>query len=368
MTRKPPLRIDQVLPSIVARDAVSHHTLEAQRVLRSLGYVSEIFSVTMGPEMAGRVRPIGELPVKADGSQWLCYQASTGSPAAEVFSSHPAPKLLDYHNITPSEFVEAWMPSLAEEVRLGRKQLAELAPLVGLAVADSAYNARELATWGYRRSAVAMLMVDQTNFDVLPDRDRQRELLEAKTKGGADWLFVGQFLPHKAHHDVVAAFATYRQAFDPEARLHLVGRPSSAGYDLAVRRLVAGLGLADSVDFAGSVPPPQLAALYETADVYVCCSEHEGFCAPLLEAMHHGLPIVAYDAAAVPETLGEAGIVLASKAPALVAAAAHRLREDEELRRRLVGRGHLRAALFTPEKARAAFAAAVERAVAEGLD
>ncbi|MHB8456459.1 MAG: glycosyltransferase family 4 protein [Acidimicrobiales bacterium] len=366
MTRRP-TRIDQVIPSIVERDAVSHHTIEAQQVLRSLGYVSEIYSVNMGPEMAGRVHPLSELPRLADGRQWICYQGSIGSPAADAFAAHPAPKLLNYHNITPSELVERWMPFLGDKVRLGREQLAALAPDVVVGICDSAYNARELDSWGYKRTIVSMLMVDHTNFDVPPDRRRRADLAAAKERGGVDWLFVGQMIPHKAHHDVILAFAAYLEAYDPKARLHLAGRPSCPAYALALTKLVDDLGIAASVDIAGSVTSAELAALYEAADVYVCCSDHEGFCAPLLEAMHHGLPIVAYEAAAVPETVADAGIVLGSKRPSVVAAGVRRVIEDALVRAQFVERGRGRAASFTLDRARRDFAQAVESAVSSAI-
>jgi glycosyltransferase involved in cell wall biosynthesis len=359
-----PVRIDQVAPSIVDRDAVSFHTLEAQRVLRSLGFVSEVYAVTMGPEMAGRVHPLAELPRESGDRQWLCYQASIGSPAAEVVAGHPATRLVNYHNITPAALVEGWMPGLAEEVRIGREQVAALASGTLLGMGDSAYNTAELDEWGYPWAVVSMLMVDRTNFDAVPDAGARARLVEARRSGGSDWLFVGQMLPHKAQHDVILAFAAYLRAYDPEAHLHLVGRDSSPAYTSGLRELVGDLGIADSVDFVGLVRPGELAALYQSCDVYVCCSDHEGFCAPLLEAMHHGLPIVAYRAAAVPETIADAGVLLDSKAPAEVAAAAHRVVTDDELRARLIALGRERAASFAPERARAEFARVVEAAVA----
>ncbi|MGH9298230.1 MAG: glycosyltransferase family 4 protein [Acidimicrobiales bacterium] len=361
--RTRPSRIDQVLPSIVERDAVSHHTIEAQRILRQLGFVSEIYAVNMGPEMAGRVHLIADLPRVEGGSQWVCYQGSIGSPAADAFAAHPGPKLLNYHNITPANLVEAWMPSLGDEVRLGRTQLGALAKDVSFGIADSAYNASELEAWGYSHTTVSMLMVDHANFDVTPDARRRASLAQAKQNGGADWLFVGQMLPHKAHQDVVKGFAAYLRAYDPLARLHLAGRDSCPPYALAVRRYVESLGISSSVDFAGSVTSAELVALYETADVYVSCSNHEGFCAPLLEAMHHGVPIVAFSAAAVPETVGDAGVILPSKEPALVAAAAERVLSDSSLREHLVSLGHCRAQLFTPARARAQFESAVAMAL-----
>jgi glycosyltransferase involved in cell wall biosynthesis len=358
-----PVRIDQVIPSIVERDAVSHHTLEGQRVLRSMGYVSEIYACTMGPGLAGRVHPIGELPREVRGRQWVCYQASIGSPAADVVASHPGPKLVNYHNITPAELVERWLPHLGDEVRLGRSQLAELAPLSELGIAVSEFNRRELETAGYGHSVVAPLMTDAGNHDDLPDPCTLDRLVTAKQRGGHDWLFVGQQLPHKAHHDVIKALACARRIHDPDARLHLVGRESSPKYAEALRRFVAELGLEGAVELAGSVSPGQLAAYYATADVLVCCSEHEGFCAPLLEAMHHKVPIVAYGVAAVPETVLDAGIVLPSKSPVLVATAVARVLADRPLRERLVAAGLERTREFTIEGARAAFAAAVQGAL-----
>lgn len=360
-----PIRVDQVIPSIVERDGVSHHTLEAQRVLRSMGFLSEIFAGNWGPGLEGMVRPLAELPHEHGGSQWICYQASIGSPAADVVAAHPGRKIVNYHNITPAPLVETWMPSLGEEVRLGRLQMAELAPLCELGIGVSGYNASELDAWGYRRTAVAALMMDLSSLEVAIDPRVREEQGSAKSSGGSDWLFVGQMLPHKAHQDVVKAFACYLELFDRGARLHLVGRPSCPPYALAVRRFAEEIGIAESVDFAGSVSPAELAAYYVGADVLVCCSEHEGFCAPLLEAMHQGVPVVAYGVAAVPETLLDAGIVLRSKEPILMATAAHHVLSDAGLRSLLVDRGHDRASMFTLDSARRAFSSAIELVMSE---
>ncbi len=358
-----PARIDQLLPSIVGRDAVGHHTLEAQGVLRSLGFVSEIYAEGIGREMWGRAHPISELPRLPPGRQWLIYQASTGSRVAEVFAEHPGRKLLDYHNITPGERLDGWLPSLAEELRLGRRQMAELSGAVCYAFCDSAYNCSELRSWGYRHSAVSMLMLDRANLARRADRRLSAALGRQRQAGETAWLFVGQLLPHKAQHDVVAAFAAYRKAYDERARLRLVGRRRVPLYAESVVRLADELGVGDSVELLDSVTAAELVALYEGSDVYVCCSEHEGFCAPLIEAMHHRLPVVAYGAGAVPETLGGAGVLLGSKEPALVAAAVRRLMKDEALSLRLQRVGLERSEDFSPRRARRAFAGALEQAL-----
>ena len=125
---------------------------------------------------------------------------------------------------------------------------------------------------------------------------------------------MGRVVPNKCQHDLVKAFAAYRAAYDPQARLHIVGGDASPRYRAAVADYARALGVADAVDLTGSVSPGALAAYYRTADVFVSLSEHEGFCVPLLEAMHHRVPIVAFAAAAVPETLRDAGVLARDQA------------------------------------------------------
>ena len=358
----PAVRIDQIIPAIIEHDAVSNHTFEAERLLRGLGYQSDIYASIIGPGTEGRVRPLAELGERADDGLWLLYQCSIGSPAATVFRDHPARKLLDYHNITPAPLVERWLPPLAEESRLGRTQLRELAPVVEAALADSPYNKAELDAVGYRRTVVAPILVEAGNLSAEPDAGVLRRL---RAKKVTTWLFVGQIAPHKAQHDIVRAFACYRQVYDPTARLCLVGREMGSAYRDAIRRFTSAIGLLDAVEMPGSVPAPALAAYYAASDVFVCLSEHEGFCAPIIEAMARSLPVVAYSAAAVPATVGEAGVLLGSKEPELVAAAVHEIVTNGTERARLERSGQEQAARSSLDAARRAFVDAITSAVAD---
>jgi glycosyltransferase involved in cell wall biosynthesis len=110
---------------------------------------------------------------------------------------------------------------------------------------------------------------------------------------------------------------------------------------------------------AGSVPAGVLAAHYRAADAFVCLSDHEGFCVPLLEAMHHEVPIVAFASSAVPETLGGGGVVVDDKGPVTVAAAVHRVLGDQPLREALAAAGRARLAELSLERGRARLRAAV---------
>ncbi|MGA8295825.1 MAG: glycosyltransferase [Acidimicrobiales bacterium] len=368
ISRRVPARVDQVIPAIVEHDAVSNHTFAAQRLLREMGFESEIYALIIGPGCEGRVRPLREIARRGDGSQWVLYQCSIGSPAADAVVHHPGRKLLDYHNIVPEDLVEKWLPPLAEESRLGRRQLAALAPLVSVAFADSAFNAEELDSLGYPNPSVVPVLVESGNLLAPPDPRVLERFAARKAHGGADWLFVGQIGPHKAQHDVISAFAAYRHSFDQHARLHIVGREMGSIYIDALRRFVASAGLGGAVDFPGSVPVGTLAAYYETADAFVCLSDHEGFCAPIVEAMARGTPVVAYAAAAVPETLGDAGVLVAEKDPALVASVVHRLTNDDETRNTFIARGRERAKRYAPERAERAFRQLIDSALQRAAD
>lgn len=355
MTRRP--AVHQLVPSFAARDAIGHHTLQVRGLLRERGFDSEVYAEDAHPDVRSIARPAQELTSGPERpATWLLYHSSTFSPLADRLLARPEPLVLDYHNITPAESFAPWEPVIAAGQQRARSQLRSLAPAAVLGLADSAYNAAELVDVGCPRTVVAPIIVDTDAFAGPVDED----LVAKLTVTGTHWLFVGRIAPNKAQHDLIKAFALYRRVFDPHAELSLVGGVSSDAYHRALRGLVQRLDLAASVRLAGSVPPAQLAAYYRSADVFVCASEHEGFCVPLLEAMHHELPVVAYAATAVPETLGGAGLCLDDKSPAVVAAAVWRVSSDAALRQQLVGAGRRRLVDFAPERTRSRFASAVE--------
>jgi len=340
--------VHQFLPSFHAHDAVGAHARRLQQLLRDLGMRSDIYALE-GHGDDG-VLPLARFSARAPDTA-LVYQLATGSPLAAWFRDRPEPKVVDYHNVTPARFFEPWSLDDAVAVAAGRRQLRSLAAHAALGLAVSAYNERELVEAGYRATAVAPVLVEVGQ--VAPDAATVEQL--AATRRGLEVLFVGRIAPNKAQHDLIAALAAYRRVYDPGARLHLVGADAVPRYRTALDGLVADLGLADAVRFHRGVSDAQLAAHYAGADVFVCLSEHEGFCVPLLEAMHHRLPVVAYAAAAVPETLAGAGVVLADKSPLTVAAALHALAEDDQLRGALVAAGTARLDDFNPARTRARY-------------
>lgn len=355
-----------MIPTFAGRDAIGSHSLEVQRLLRDAGYSSSIYYLNATADVSSLGADISALPARAGSDDWLLYQLSIGSPAAQMVSSRSESLLVNYHNITPAALLERWEPAVAAEVAEGRQQMRMLATRTKVAIADSIFNEGELQEAGYGSTAVAPILLDPRSLGVQPDPGTVERFGELRSHGGADWLFVGKISPHKAEHDLVKALAVYRRAYDPRARLHLIGSPLGTTYPRALDRFIARLGLRGAVEVAGSLTEGELAAYYRCADVLVCASDHEGFCVPLVEAMYHGLPVVAYSVAAIPETLGDAGLLIdLPKDPALFAAGVHEVLSDVALRSALIENCRARRESFGLPAAREVFLNAVRSAAGE---
>ena len=348
--------INQFVPTLEP-GAVGAHTLMAREVLRAAGHASEIYASEIDPAWSDQgAHLLRDARSRAD---VIVYQMAIGSVVADAVLARDEPIVVNHHNLTPMRFITGWQPVAAHGVVWGRGQLRELAERARLGVADSTYNELDLLEVGFRRTTVVPILLDLATLD---HPTSPNESASAPERAAVTWLFVGRLAPNKAQHDIVKAFAAYRRFHNPDARLHLVGGGREDGYARTLQRFIHALDLDDTVTVTGGVSAAELAAHYRAADVFVVCSEHEGFCVPLLEAMHYGVPIVAYATTAVPETLGEAGLLLDVKDPCTVAAAVDRVVGDDALRRQLVDAGERRVRDFDISRTGPAFVEAVTAA------
>lgn len=328
---------------LAGRDAVGQHTLALDDLLRDMGAQTAIYATHTHADVRDRGRDF-RLHEHDPAPDLIIYQASTGSPVADHLLARSDRLILNYHNMTPAEFFDPWEPHISAELDHGRRQLARLCRRAEMGIAVSAYNADELRSLGLDHVEVAPILrsaASAASADVMGGGSGGSVV---DVGGGPVLLFVGRVAPNKCQQDLVAALAVLRrfEGFGG-ARLVLVGGVSSGGFAGAVERLAQELGVGDAVTFAGSVSEAELVGWFRRADVFVCVSEHEGFCVPLVEAMGFGVPVVAFDAGAVAETLGGAGVVLGEKSPVGVAEAVARVVSDGAVRERLVARGRVRA-------------------------
>jgi glycosyltransferase involved in cell wall biosynthesis len=342
------LRIDQYLPDFAPHDAIGNHVLQAQRVLRRAGIESDIWADVIHAPLAGTARPYTEAPPAGDAA--ALYHLSTHSDMAAWLHQRAGAGqrlLAYYHNITPAEYFARWEPAAARSCVAARDEMRLLAGDTELALAASGYNRGELEEAGYPKAVTSPLLLDLEAYHAPPAAAAVDRIRRKRDGGGARWLFVGRLAPNKCQHDVIAAFAAYRKAFDPRATLVLPGGVTSPRYLNAMHAMIRDLDLGGSVELPGGLAFGDLLAEFATADVFVSCSEHEGFCVPVIEAMELGVPVVAYGAAAVPETVNGAGVVLDDKDPLVVAVAVASLLADDGRRRSLIEAGRRRAADFS---------------------
>jgi glycosyltransferase involved in cell wall biosynthesis len=330
--------VDLVLPEMHHRDATSTHARLMRDLLVDDGHHVR-FVVESPTETSEDVVLLNRWKADAD---LTVLQHSIGSRVASEIVLRKLPVVVNYHNITPLEFVEPWDPEQIQGLRWGREQLWELRPFAHGAIADSEFNARELRDVGYDGVTVSPVLFRP----LWRTRGTNESGASTEKVQGSDprtLLFVGRMSPNKCQQDLVGMLAAVR-AIGVNARLVLVGGGSSTRFAAAVVGLAESLGVSDSVVVAGSVSEGELADWYQQADVFVSVSEHEGFCVPVVEAMGFGVPVVAFGAAAVPETLAGAGLVLGEKSPGAMAEAVLRVLSDEVVREGLVQRGRTRAA------------------------
>lgn len=346
-------RVDQFLPVLIERDAVGGHAVEVAGVLTDMGLATTAYAGLVSPDVSVHAEPF-ERWRPSPGAISL-YHLATGSPIADRLAISGQPLVVDHHNITPPEWFRPWDPELTTQASWGRSQLARLAPLAAFGIADSTVNADDL-----RRAGCADVIVSPVILD--PARTADDAVPPPRTRTH-DWLFVGRLAPNKGQVVLVRAVATLARLGETDARLHLVGGSSPASYEDAVRRLAVELGVDDRVVIHGSLDDAALVALYRRCGVFVCASGHEGFGVPLIEAMAHGLPVVAVRSTAVPETVGGAALLVDEPDPLQIALAARRATHDTSVRDLLTSRGTARAAAFDRRVTRARFRSALETAL-----
>ena len=326
------IRIHQVLATLGYGDAIGHEVLGVQRVLRDAGYESEIFVETADHRLESLTRDYRELVDFSDRDNLLLHHFSLGSKASRTAFALPDRMALIYHNITPPEYFVGVHRTLARQCFRGRRELQAYATRCEIALGDSEFNRRDLEALGFPRTAVLPVVPDFSHLDRDPRWLVAREFDD-------DWtniLFVGRMIANKKIEDLIRYFSAYQTLFNPRSRLLLVGAQTGfERYAASLHDLVARLGTSH-VHFIGHVSDEELVAFYEVADLFLCASEHEGFCVPLVEAFYKEVPVLAYAATAVPATMDGAGVLFENRNPEHVATLMDAISSDATLRDTIV--------------------------------
>lgn len=346
-------RVHQALSAAGPYDAVSGQAVAWSALLERWGMAGGVYAAAVDPRVRG-VKRISQLDPEPEDLVVLRYSAY--APFLRTVLDMPGRKLLVYHNVTPARFFWNHHPGVAVACALGRSQLRQYATAMDHAVADSAYNAGELAAAGVADPGVVPILLDPERLRPNPRSGEvsPRPLI----------LVVSRLVPNKRHDLVFAAFAAYQRECAPDARLLVIGEPLSPSYQRLVEELGEASGARD-VTVAGGVSQAELNAAYQEADALLSMSEHEGFSVPLLEAFTFDLPVVARRAGAMPEVGGDAVLWLDEPVDVAVAAELIDLAvRDGDLRSELARRGRERLEEYSPERTGTKVRAAVDAALA----
>ncbi len=337
--------IHQFLPVLDRGDAIGNYTMEIQNLLRHKGFRSEIFVWRAGKGQKKYCRHYFQHKKFSSAANIMIYHFSVCCPITSYFSEAPDRKIIIYHNITPKEFFIGVSDEVYYITKSGRKEIGSLKDKVELALCDSEFNRQELLSIGYKNVVVSPVMLNFGKLDASPDAT-------VTSKYKDDWvnfLFVGRIAPNKKQEDLIRIFYYYKKYINEKSRLFIVGVSDQVPqYQTILENLVARLGLKDVI-FAGRVNDNQLVAYYQLTDIFLCMSEHEGFCVPLIEAMHFQKPIVSYNSTAIADTLGNSGVVFSTKNHQEVAEMTELVLRDEELKRQIIAKQNERLKYFRRE-------------------
>jgi glycosyltransferase involved in cell wall biosynthesis len=343
------MQVHQFVTSLAYGDAIGNHALAIQRFLRQQGISSELFVDVCDPRCAHLVKHHQEYERYSQPGHIALFHFSISSALTEKFLAARAKKVLIYHNITPAHFFLDFHSTLARYCHQGRNELAQLAKRVDLALGVSEFNRQELLAAGFPRTGTAPLIIDFSSWDI----PVSPVLADMYADGKVNVAYLGRIAPVKKIEDLLKTFSFFQRSFHAESRLFIIGENREfLRYLASLQRLASALQLRHVI-FTGQLQQEDMVSLLKLSHLYLHLSEHEGFCAPLLECFHAGIPVLAYAAGAVAETMNGGGILLWHKDLPRIAALLDELQRRPDWRERIIVGQHNALQRFRPEAAQA---------------
>jgi glycosyltransferase involved in cell wall biosynthesis len=351
------MRVNQWVPTGHFGDAIGDEALRIRTALRRAGFDSDIYALEVDEEVRDEFLPY-QARADTKPEDVVILHFALPSPLSEAFRSVPGKKVLIYHNITPASYFVGLDEEMVRIAVKGREELHSLADVADLALGDSEFNRRELEEVGFHRTGVLPILLDFDRYQAPANLVLARML----GKGRLNFLFVGRIVPNKRFEDLVRMAFFYKKYVSENFRFLVVGRAGRmVHYQESVQSLAQYWGLRPAeFTFAGHLAWEDLLTCYDMADVFVSMSEHEGFGVPLVESMLLDVPVMAYQAGAVPDTLGGAGVQFREKQYEELAEMAHLLATDESLREAVLDGQRERLERFRPERVEAELLGHVE--------
>jgi Glycosyltransferase len=358
------MKIIQLLPSIAYGDAVGNNAIAYKQLLKKLGFKTNIFAENIDSRLpSGSCDYITNMP-KIENDDILIYHLAIGSDLNYKVVDYKCKKIIMYHNITPPQFFKGYNKTAYRLCIEGLKATEFLSDKVDYCIADSQFNKENLLDMNYKcKIDVLPILIPFDDYKKKPSN----EILK-KFNNKTNIVFMGRIVPNKRQEDIIEAFYYYKKYINVNARLILVGSYSGTEkYYEQLKKYVEKLNL-DDVYFTGHIKFNEILAYYKTADIFLCMSEHEGFCVPLVEAMFFDVPIIAYDSSAIAGTLGRSGLLIKEKKPIEIAELMNRLIIDKDLREKVIYNQKIRLKDFSYDVIKRQFVKYIEDFIGENYD
>lgn len=319
------MKIIQVAHALTYADAASNQVIAMDKMFKRLGYESKVYAEKIDNRLNYAIQNYSELIPSPD--IIYIYHFSTGTSFIEKVLNYPYPIVIYYHNITPANFfwANAW-GSYFSSIK-GRKQLRLLREKTLFAWAASKYSRNELEQVGFKNTAVLPIIID---LEIYKHTEMNERIINSYQDNYINMLCVGRVTYHKKQEHAIRVLYYYKKFINLNARLFIVGGAKKQ-YQLQLKKLAEYLKIDRDVIFTGKISFSDLCTYYKCADLALSFSEHEGFCVPLIESMIFEKPIFAMSRAAVPDTMGQSGVLFDDVNPAVVAEMIHHVVTNKEL-------------------------------------
>ena len=351
------IRIIQFLPTLAYGDAIGNNVVAIDALLKKEGYETKIYAQNIDQRLEkGLCEHLDNFSSTKD--DIILYHLSIGGETNRIFKKCEGKKWVIYHNVTPAHFFEKYDKRLYELCKTGLDNVKELATAPDLCIADSSFNKDDLVSYGYKCPIeVLPIIIRFEDYEKTPNK----AVINKYSDDYVNIIFTGRISPNKKHEDIINAFYYYKKFINPKSRLLLIGAHNEDDNYYQKLKLYVEESNIEDVVFTGHIAFDEILAYYKVADVFLCMSEHEGFCVPLVEAMYFEVPIIAYAEAAVPETLGGSSILLDTKDPKVVAEAIDMVVKDEDLRKTIIANQNERLKDFNNDVIKQSFLEILEK-------
>lgn len=340
------MKIIQILTTLNYGDAVGNDVLALNDLIKNMGYKTQIYAENVHPKLKHSTKYINNIP-KLKKDDIILYHLSIGTALNFELPKYPCKKILIYHNITPPDFFKPYNLDAYKNCLNGLKGAKFLSDKVDYCLAVSEFNKQDLLNMNYKMPIdILPILIPFEDYKQIPDIN----ILKKYTGDFVNILFTGRIAPNKKIEDIIATFYYYKKYINENSRLILVGSyDEKDGYYQKLKTFIDKLELSDVI-FSGHISFKEILAYFHVADIFLCMSEHEGFCVPLIEAMFFNIPIIAYNSCAVPETLGNSGFIIYKKNYIEIAELIQKILTDLSLKQKIIENQNNRLKYFDKDR------------------